>query len=298
MTRVSHLAAQAVRVAVTLSLAAGAGLAGWKLWDFYTLAPWTRDARVQVNVVEVAPDVSGLITSINVVDNQKVSKGEVLFVIDQQRFTLALEKARANLVKSQLALQLAQDNATRDQQILMRDAGAISAKTGETSRTKAAAAEAELALARTELATAQLDLQRSTVVASVNGYVTNLVATVGDYAMKGNGVLALVDSDSFYVSAFFMETKLPQIHVGDAAEIQLMAGGPPLRGAVQGISRAIASPTTAHGGLLASVDPNFEWIRLAQRIPVRVAIDQGPGQTPLAAGMSATVVIRPSPPAR
>jgi multidrug resistance efflux pump len=294
MTVMSKPGAQAARAAFTLLLATGAGFAGWWLWDFYTLAPWTRDARVQVNVVEVAPDVSGLITSINVVDNQKVTKGDVLFVIDQKRYALALDKARANLVKSQLALQLAQDNAARDQQIMLRDVGAISAKIGETSRTKAAAADAELALAKTELATAELDLQRSTVVAPVNGYVTNLVATVGDYAMKGAGVLAVVDSDSFYVSAYFMETKLPQIHVGDMAEIQLMAGGPALHGTVQGISRAIANPTAAGGGLLASVDPNFEWIRLAQRIPVRNAIDQGLNKLPLAAGLSATVVIRPS----
>ena len=105
----------------------------------------------------------------------------------------------------------------------------------------------------------------------MNGFVTNLTATVGDYASRGTGVLALVDSDSFYVYAYFMETKLPGVKMGSEAKVRLMAGGVVLRGTVQGLSRAIANPTAAGGGLLASVDPNFEWIRLAQRIPVRIA---------------------------
>ncbi len=128
----------------------------------------------------------------------------------------------------------------------------------------------------------------------VNGFVTNLTAVVGNYATQGTGVLALVDSDSFYVYGYFMETKLPAIRIGDAAEVRLMAGGAILRGTVQGLSRAIASQTSAGGGLLASVDPNFEWIRLAQRIPVRIALEKVPADVELVAGMSATVVVRPA----
>jgi multidrug resistance efflux pump len=287
-----------VRVFVTVAAALAAALLGWWLWDFYTLSPWTRDARVQGNVVEVSPDVSGLITSIDVVDNQRVAKGDILFVIDRQRFTLAVEQAQANLAQTQWTLKLAQDNADRDAQVMKTDSNAISVVTAETSRTKASEATAALQLAQSQLATAQLDLERSTVRSPVNGFVTNLTATVGDFANRGAGVLALVDSDSFYVYAYFMETKLPAIRIGNDAEVRLMAGGTVLRGKVQGLSRAIANPTAVGGGLLASVDPNFEWIRLAQRIPVRIALDKVPADVELVAGLSATVVVRPGPSGR
>jgi RND family efflux transporter MFP subunit len=287
-----------LRVFVTIVAVTAAVLVGWWLWNFYTLSPWTRDARVQGNIVEVAPDVSGLITAIDVVDNQKVAKGDVLFVIDRQRFTLAVEEAQANVAQIQWTLKLASDNADRDAQVMRNDASAISAVTAETSRTKASEAGAALQLAQSQLATAQLNLERSTVRAPVNGFVTNLTATVGDYAMRGTGVLAVVDRDSFYVYAYFMETKLPAIRVGSEAEIRLMAGGTVLHGTVQGLSRAIANPADARGGLLASVDPNFEWIRLAQRIPVRIALDKVPPDVELVAGMSATVVVRQPPAGR
>jgi RND family efflux transporter MFP subunit len=287
-----------LRVFITLVAVVSAVLVGWWLWNFYTLSPWTRDARVQGNIVEVAPDVSGLITAIDVVDNQKVAKGDILYVIDRQRFALAVEQAQANVAQSQATLRLAQDNADRDAQVMKNDSSAISAVTAETSRAKASEAAAALQLSQSQLATAQLDLERSTVRSPVNGFVTNLTATVGNYASKGTGVLALVDSDSFYVYAYFMETKLPAIKIGSEAEVRLMAGGTVLRGKVQGLSRAIANPTAAGGGLLASVDPNFEWIRLAQRIPVRIALEKMPADVQLVAGMSATVVVRPPPSGR
>ncbi len=268
---------------------------GWWLWDFYTLAPWTRDARVQGNIVEVAPDVSGLITAIDVVDNQKVAKGDVLFVIDRERFAIAVAEAQAKVAGGQSTLKLARDDADRDARVMQNDSNAISAETAETSRSKASAAAAALQLAQSQLAAAQLNLARSTVRSPVNGFVTNLTATVGNYATQGSGVLALVDSDSFYVYAYFMETKLPAIQIGNEAEVRLMAGGTVLRGRVQGLSRAIANPTYTRGGLLASVDPNFEWIRLAQRIPVRIALEKVPAGLDLVAGMSATVVVHPGP---
>jgi RND family efflux transporter MFP subunit len=286
------------RVVITFVTVIAAVLVGWWLWNIYTLSPWTRDARVLGNIVEVSPDVSGLITAINVVDNQKVARGDVLFVIDRERFALAVDEAQANVAQNQATLKLAQDDMNRDVEVMQRDPSAISAETVETSRAKASEAVAALQLAQSRLATAKLNLERSTVRASVNGFVTNLTATIGDYATRGTGVLALVDHDSFYVYGYFMETKLPAIKIGDEAEVKLMAGGRVLRGTVQGLSRAIADPTGAHGGLLAAVDPNFEWIRLAQRIPVRIAIKDVPDDVELVAGMSATVVVHPPPPGR
>jgi RND family efflux transporter MFP subunit len=287
-----------LRVIVTLVAVLAAVLVGWWLWDVYTLSPWTRDARVRGNIVEVAPDVAGLITAIDVVDNQKVLKGDVLFVIDRERFTLAVAEAEAKLAGSQSTLKLAQDDADRDARVMRGDSNAISAETAETSRSRASNAAAAVLLARSQLAVAQLNLERSTVRSPVNGFVTNLTAMVGNYASKGSGVLALVDSDSFYVYAYFMETKLPAIRIGSEAEVRLMAGGTVLHGKVQGLSRAIANPTAVDGGLLASVDPNFEWIRLAQRIPVRISLEKVPADLELVAGMSATVVVHPKPSAR
>jgi RND family efflux transporter MFP subunit len=280
-----------LRVVLTLAVVAAAVLVGWWLWNFYTLSPWTRDALVQATIVEVAPDVSGPITSINVVDNQKVAKGDVLYVLDQQRFKLAVAQAQAAVLQSQWSVKLAQDNANRDAQMMKRDPGDISTATTEASRTKANEAAAAVQLAQAQLATAQLNLERSTVHSPVNGFVTNLTAGAGDYANAGTSVLAVVDSDSYYVYAYFMETKLPAVAVGSDAEIRLMAGGTVLNGKVQGISRAIANPTAVGSGLLATVNPNFEWIRLAQRIPVRITLTDVPGTVELAAGMSATVVV-------
>lgn len=285
--------AAASRIVFTLAVVAAAGVAGWWLWDFYTLSPWTRDARVQVNIVEVAPDVSGIVDDIRVVDNQAVAKGDVLFVIDQKRFALAHEEAKANVDQAQWTLKLAQDNANRDAQVVASDSSAISAVAAEASKTRAGEAAAALQLAQSQLAVAELNLERSTVRSPVNGFITNLTATVGDYATTGTGVMALVDRNSFYVYAYFMETKLPAIRPGAPAQVKLMAGGTVLNGTVQGLSRAIANPTDANGRLLASVDPNFQWIRLAQRIPVRISLKDLPPDLLLSAGMSATVVVYP-----
>jgi multidrug resistance efflux pump len=277
----------ALRILVTLLVVAAAGYVGWRLWDYYTLSPWTRDARVLANVVELAPDVSGLISAINVTDNQKVQKGDVLFVIDQERFKVAVEEAEAVVAQRTQALRLAEDDSRRYASLRAPSIDAVSAIAAEEAR--AALQESEAALAA-----AQIDLTRSEVRAPANGFVTNLTASVGDYATVGKGVLAVVDSDSFYVYGYFMETKLPAIHDGDDAEVKLMAGGVVLKGKVEGLSRAIADPDTAGGGLLASVDPEFEWIRLAQRIPVRIRLESVPPDVRLVSGLSCTVVVKPA----
>jgi len=268
-----------------------AALLGWRLWVFYTLAPWTRDARVRANVIELAPDVTGPITAINVTDNQFVHKGDVLFIIDQQRFEAALDQASAVVAMQTQTWRLARDNADRDAALRQSGALSISAQTAETSAAVAMEAQANLRSAEANLATAQINLARTEIHAPVNGYITNLTAAVGDYGTAGHGVLAIVDSDSFYVYAYFMETKLPAIHDGDNAEVRLVAGGTVLTGVVEGLSRAIADPN-ASNGLLATVNPVFDWIRLAQRIPVRIHLQSIPANVRLVAGLSCTVVIK------
>ena len=161
----------ALRLLVTLLVVAVAGYVGWRLWNYYTLAPWTRDARVLANVVELAPDVSGLISAINVTDNQKVQKGDVLFVIDQERFKVAVQEAEAVVAQRTQALRLAEDDSRRYASLRAPSIDAVSAQTAE--RAAIAAEEARAALQESEaaLAAAQIDLTRSEVRAPANGYV-------------------------------------------------------------------------------------------------------------------------------
>jgi RND family efflux transporter MFP subunit len=280
------------RVGITLLAVAAALAVGWQLWIYYTLSPWTRDARVLANVVELAPDVSGLVTAVNVADNQLVRNGDVLFVIDQERFKVAVAQAQAQVAMKTQALKYAQDTANRDTSLLRNDSGAISVQAVERTSVSAAEAEAELQAAQAALATAQINLTRSEVRSPVDGYVTNLNIFAGNYATVGQGAMALVDRNSFYVYAYFMETKLPALREGDRARVELMAGGIVIDGVVDGLSRAIAN-TTDQSGLLANVNPEFDWIRLAQRIPVRIRLGPLPAGVELVAGMSATVVVTP-----
>lgn len=281
-----------IRFGVTLVTVAVAIAVGWQLWVYYTLSPWTRDARVLANVVRVAPDVSGLISTIHVVDNQPVKKGDLLFEIDPERFKAALENAQGDVAMKQAALKLAQDNAGRFNTLRLEGSPGFSAEAGERMNTIAAEAQAALLVAQAGLDVANINMRRSRVFASVDGYVTNLTAVLGDYADTGQPVMALVDSSSFYVYGYFMETKLPLVRKGAKAQVQLMAGGVVLEGEVEGIARAIANPDT-EATLLSAVDPSFSWIRLAQRIPVRIRLGDLPEGVELSSGMSATVVVTP-----
>ncbi|WP_421698471.1 efflux RND transporter periplasmic adaptor subunit [Ancylobacter sp.] len=284
-----------IRVAVTVATVAVAAFAGWQFWTYYLLSPWTRDARVLADVLRVAPDVSGLISTLHVRDNQTVEKGDLLFEIDPERFQAALNLARADVAMKAEAAALAQENARRFQTLQREDSPGFSIEAGESMQTRAAEAAAALRVAQAELTIAEINMRRSRVHAAVSGYVTNLTAVAGDFATAGQGVLAIVDSSSFYVYGYFMETKVPQIRVGAPAKVELMAGNVVLDGVVEGMARAIANPDDA-AGLLARVDPQFSWIRLAQRLPVRIKLETLPPDVRLAAGMSATVVIKPALP--
>jgi RND family efflux transporter MFP subunit len=288
------LVRQAIGVSVTLAVVAIAVAIGWKLWNVYMYEPWTRDARVRATIVNLAPDVSGLVSSLNVVDNQSVKKGDVLFVVERDRFQAAVAQAQALVENKRANLSLANDNAKRDQELARADSSAITQVQIETSQATAAVAAAELGQAEAALTTANINLQRTEVRSPVNGFVTNLTASVGDYATTGTPVLAIIDSDSFYVYAYFMETKLPAVRDGDLAQVQLMAGNVVLEGRVQGVSRGIAETGVDTVGLLANINPNFTWVRLAQRVPVRIALGKLPPDVRLIAGLTATVTIMPS----
>ncbi len=280
-----------IGVAATLVVAACAGVVGWRLWDIYMYDPWTRDARVRANILNLAPDVSGLIQAVNVVDNQQVKKGDVLFVVERDRFQAAVAQAQALVENRRANLVLARDNARRDEDLARMDSSAITQVRVETTRAAAAVAAAELDQAQAALTTANINLERTLVRSPVNGYVANLTAVVGDYANTGTPVVVVIDSDSFYVSAFFMETKLPYVQDGARAKVQLMAGNVVIDGRVEGVSRGIAQADVDGVGRLADINPNFTWVRLAQRVPVRIRLENVPPEVRLVAGLTATVSI-------
>ncbi len=275
------------RVVVTLTVVLLALLAGWWLWHFYMIAPWTRDARVRADVVTIAPDVSGWVVELKVRDNQQVKAGDLLMSIDRERYQAALDKARALAETRRQQLNLRQHEASRRVHLGPQ---AISAELRENAQINAEIARAEFQQAEAEVKLAELNLARSEVRAPRAGQITNLHLAQGNYVQAGQAVMALVADDSFYVQAYFEETKLPGIRVGAPAEVILMSGSEPLQGKVQSISRGITDRNAAAGAqLLADVEPTFNWVRLAQRIPVRIELDELPKELLLSAGMTASV---------
>lgn len=287
------LAAAALgRFAITAFAVLAALFAGWQLWVHYEVEPWTRDGRVKAYVVQVAPDVSGLVSAVPVHDNQDVKAGDILFEIDRARFELALAQADAAV----RAERVARDQARRDLKRNRALGQLVATEAVEQSQARLQQHEAALAQAQVQAQAARLDLQRSQVRATADGRITNLDLRQGAYARAGQPVMALVDAGSFYVEGYFEETKLPAIQEGDPVRIMLMGDDRPIEGHVESIALGIADRDRQTGAnLLPDVNPTFNWVRLAQRIPVRVRIDHVPSGLRLVAGQTATVAIEPGP---
>jgi RND family efflux transporter MFP subunit len=263
---------------------------GWIIWYHYQLAPWTRDGRVRVQVANVSSEISGKIVEIDVQDNQRVKKGDPLFVIFKDDYQYALDQAEAVVESTKAEMDIEQTNANRREKL---GSSVVSAEDIATYSATAVRARAAYNAAQAAHNLAKLNLDRTTIYSPVNGYVTNLEMRVGDYAHPGESKISIVDEDSFWVSAYFEETKLPRIHEGDTAWIKLMGVGPEIEGKVESISRGIADANTAKGSQsLPDVDPIFTWVRLAQRIPVRIKIEKVPDNVVLAAGQTCTVSVK------
>jgi len=297
----SRLARPVVRLLVTVLMVAAAAWAGWRLWDHYELAPWTRNGRVRANVVQVAPDVSGMVANVAVHDNQFVAAGALLFSVDKARFELAREQAQAAVETQRIAIsnqRITLAQAQRESQRNSNLGDLISLEAREQSLLKVdqakgalQAAEAALRQAQVALNTSTLNLERAQVRAPAAGLVTNLDLRQGAYASAGHPVMALVDAGSIYVEGYFEENKLARIRQGDRVRVTPM-GGPALEGTVESIAAGIADrDRSTSANLLPSVNPTFSWVRLAQRVPVRVKLDQTSSGTRLVAGQTVTVEI-------
>ncbi len=229
-----------VRVAVTLCMVAVAIFAGFHLWQYYMLTPWTRDARIRADVVVIAPDVSGWVRELKAVDNQQVKAGDLLLSIDRERFEAAVEKARAVVQTRQQQLSLREHEASRRAALGPQ---AISAELRENAQINAGIARGELREAQAEAKVAELNLARSQVLAPRSGHITNLRLAEGNYVNAGQPVMALIDDSTFYVQAYFEETKLPRIRVGDPVKVWLMSAGHALEGTWKASAAALPTAT-------------------------------------------------------
>jgi multidrug resistance efflux pump len=279
---------RAISIAVTLAAVGGALWAAGKLWDRYELQPWTRDGRVRANVVQIAPDVSGLVTAVPVQDNQAVAAGALLFEVDRARYELALRQSQAQLSAQKVALAQALREADRNKGL----GALVSQEASEQTRSRAEQARAAVAQAEVAVDSAKLNLARAEIRAPSAGTITNFDLRQGAYATAGHPVLALVDAGSLYVEGYFEETKLPRIHVGDAVEVKPMGASRALTGRVESLSAGIADrDRSTSANLLPSVNPTFNWVRLPQRVPVRVKLDPLPAGERLVAGQTVTVQV-------
>jgi len=258
------------RVVLTLLIVTFAVVLVWRMVMYYMFAPWTRDGHIRADIIQIAPDVSGLIQQVEVKDNQLIKRGQVLFSIDQDRFKLALRQAKAAVADREETLAQAQREAKRN-----RGLGNL------------VPAEALVAVD-----SAQLNLDRSVIRSPVDGYVNDRAPRPQEFVTAGRPVLSVVDSNSFHIDGYFEETKLDGIHVGQSVDIRVIGDRARLRGHVESIVAGIEDrDRTSGSNLLPNVNPAFSWVRLAQRIPVRIAFDEVPADFRMIAGRTATVSI-------
>ncbi len=259
-----------------------------QLWVHYMDEPWTRDAHIGADVVQVAPDVSGLVEAVDVGDNQAVKKGALLFVVDRARYRIALELARASLAERQASVAQLRREIARDRSLQDLVAG----EDAEVRRAELQAAQAAQATAQAAVDLAELNLARTEVRAPADGQINDRTVRVGDYVTAGKPVLALLDTASFRVDGYFEETRLRGVAPGQPVDIRLMGEDVALHGHVESIAAGIEDRYRTDGSsLLPNVTPAFDWVRLAQRIPVRIRIDAVPAGVRLISGRTATVTV-------
>ncbi len=278
---------------LNLSLVAILAWYVYQTFEAYLNNPWTRDGQVRGQVIQVAPRVSGMVMRIAVIDNQYVSQGDLLFEIDAQSFEIAVSQARANLQRDRITSKASKIEYDRLLDIVKQDAGAVSARDLNRREANYLQSLSQIEVAEENLRSAKLNLSYTRVHASVDGYISNINFQIGDQAVANSPIVALVDSNSFWVFGYFRESEIGHIGIGDPARVTLMAyPDQPLQGTVESVGWGIA-PSDGNIGynLLPSIKPVFQWIRLAQRIPVRIKLAPLPENVELRFGFTASVMI-------
>lgn len=281
--------------AINLALVAIVAWYAYQAFEEYISNPWTRDGQVRGHVIQVSPRVSGMVIHIPVIDNQFVREGDLLFEIDPEPFEIAIAQAEANLERDHISSKASKIEYDRLLEIVAKDAGAVSAR--DLNRREAGYLQSlsQIQVAEENLRSARLNLSYTKIYASVDGYVSNIDFQIGSQAVANNPILALVDSNSFWVFGYFRESEIGTIDIGDPARVTLMAyPDQPLSGSVESLGWGIA-PDDGNTGfnLLPSIKPVFQWIRLAQRIPVRIKLEELPAGVELRFGLTASVMILP-----
>jgi RND family efflux transporter MFP subunit len=278
---------------ITLAAVALAGYVLATMFQEYLFQPWTRDAHVRAQVVKITPRVSGPIVELPVTDNQAVHTGDLLFRIDPRTYELAVEQAEAKLKQAQASALVSLDQATRARDLHTRDKGAISEQALVRKENNLLVSDADVEVARANLHAAKLDLEFTAVRAPVDGYITHLKLRHGTQTVANQPAVALIDTASFWVHGFFKETQIRNVRAGNKAVIKLMTyPDQPLEGVVESIGWGIAQQDgTPDADLLPSINPTFDWIRLAQRIPVRIRLTRIPEGVELRVGTTASVFI-------
>ncbi|MBB1202475.1 p-hydroxybenzoic acid efflux pump subunit AaeA [Enterobacteriaceae bacterium 89] len=276
------------RTAITLILVILAFTAIFHAWVYYTESPWTRDARFSADVVAIAPDVAGLITEVNVKDNQLVKKNQVLFTIDQPRYQKALEEADADVAYFQALASEKRREAGRRNQLGVQ---AMSREEIDQANNLLQTVEHQLAKSQATRDLARLDLERTVIRAPADGWVTNLSVYSGEFITRGSTAVALVKKDSFYVMAYMEETKLEGVRPGYRAEITPLGSNRVFKGTVDSVAAGVTNASSSSDAKgMATIDSQLEWVRLAQRVPVRIHLDNQQGNL-WPAGTTATVII-------
>ena len=307
------------RIAITLTLLLVAAILGVWAFLYYEHSPWTRDGRISAYVVDSAPEISGEVVDVPVRDNQFVKKGDLLYRIDPRDYDAALRQALANVKQAEADLALAHANVPlaeanhhfQDFELsrIKRLSGVESADEFELAQAQrnfdvtsaqveeakatVISREASIKAAEAALYKAKIDLGRCEIRAPVNGWVTNLTVRVGNYAHTGERQMSVIDSDSYWITGYFEETRLRDLREGAKARAVLM-GYPfkPLLGHVESMNRGIADLNlTPNQQGLPQVSPVFTWVRLAQRIPIRIHIDHVPDGVLIAIGETCTIYV-------
>lgn len=283
-----------IKILLNVALFTAAIYFGYQKYQEYFTNPWTRDGQVRAQVIQIAPRVSGTVVHIAVHDNQFVHKGDLLFVIDPSTFQSKVNQSKADLQRAYINEKGDKIELDRVQEIVKIDEGAVSKKELIRREINYLDAGAQIDASKEKLELANLDLSFTKIYAPVDGYVSNINFQIGTQAVANQPILALVDINSFWIFGYFREDQLPQITIGDPARVTLMAyPDTVLQGSVESIGWGI-SPSDGNPGnyLLPNVKPVFQWIRLAQRIPVRIKLDENSTKDiHLRFGLSASVMV-------
>ncbi len=281
------------RYLITIVMAFLLVIVAYQLWNFYVLGGWTRDGKIRANVIQVAAQVPGKLVTLNIADNQYVEEGDLLFALEKRDYEINLKNAEAQLMQLKIRQEQAKHQYNRRTEL--GRAAAISQEHLEEVKYNLDLINDQVAQAEIAVEKAELDLSRTEVYADASGYITNMNLREGNFIPAGQPLFALVDKHSFHAVGYFEETKLRYIDIGRRVEIIPYDGTERMYGYITGYGRAIYDQSAQTGEqLLQSIKPNYPWVTLAQRIPVKIELDHTQDEIDarkLIAGTTATIII-------